>query len=390
LFVIIQESNVHLIDTVTLPPDRDFALVGAVQDQSLKKEPYLEIDTVQLRLRYGLNSPRTVINKNTKTCVIVCRNPYSRPIRLLKSAAIGIATPVDIREQEGVHLMLPEDMAPCPDQHPKGLFNLEHLEKGMQQKVLKMLQAHHFVFSRHKDDIGLTCLTEHKIDLKPEEGPSFDANRSMPLAKHDLIDQEIKSLENKGVVKQIVLPYRAFPTLAQKKDAASGHWVAAARMCVDFRSLNEKTIGHSRLLPKVSEVTDALCGATVFTKLDITSAFSQISMHPDSVEKIAFCNASSRKQFCYANMPYGLKNSSQTFSDLMDHVLTNLSFSIVISYIDALLVYSWAAAMRYPRYPWIPQILEPVCKFVHRPVCMLFYDSKFQRSSSNGSEMTAL
>jgi hypothetical protein len=111
-------------------------------------------------------------------------------------------------------------------------------------------------------------------------------------------------------------------------------------MCVNFRLLNEKTIGHSRLLPKVSEVTDALCRATIFTKLDITSTFSQIPMHPDSVEKNAFCNASSRKQFCYANMPYGLKNSSQTFSDLMDRVLTKLSFSIVISYIDDLLVYS--------------------------------------------------
>jgi hypothetical protein len=51
---------------------------------------------------------------------------------------------------------------------------------------------------------------------------------------------------------------------------------------------------------------------------------------------------------------------------------------------------AWVAAMRYPRYPWIPQILEPVCKFIHRPVCMLFYVLKFQRSSSNGSEMAAL
>jgi hypothetical protein len=124
--------------------------------------------------------------------------------KLLKGVAIGIATAVDIREQQGVHLMLPEDMAPYPDQHPKGLVDLAHLEKGMQQKVLKMLQAHHSVFSRHKDDIGLTSLIENKIDLKLGEGPSFDANRSMPLAKGDLIDQEIRSLENKGVVKQIV------------------------------------------------------------------------------------------------------------------------------------------------------------------------------------------
>jgi hypothetical protein len=48
----------------------------------------------------------------------------------------------------------------------------------------------------------------------------------------------------------------------------------------------------------------------------------------------------------------------------------------------------WAAAMRYPRYPWIPQILEPVRQFVQRPVCILVYVSKFQCSSSNGLEMS--
>jgi hypothetical protein len=35
--------------------------------------------------------------------------------------------------------------------------------------------------------------------------------------------------------------------------------------------------------------------------------------------------------------------------------------------------------MGYPGYPWIPQIIEPVCQFIHRPVCMPFYVSKFQR-----------
>jgi hypothetical protein len=49
--------------------------------------------------------------------------------------------------------------------------------------------------------------------------------------------------------------------------------------------------------------------------------------------------------------------------------------------------HAWAAAMGYPGYSWIPQILEPVPHFVHRLVCMPFYVSKFQRSSSNGLEI---
>jgi hypothetical protein len=36
------------------------------------------------------------------------------------------------------------------------------------------------------------------------------------------------------------------------------------------------------------------------------------------------------------------------------------------------------------------QILEPVRQFIHRPVCIPFYVSKFQRSSSNGLEMAAI
>jgi hypothetical protein len=136
LFVIIQKSNVDLADTVVLLPDRDYALVGEVQDQALKNESYLEIDPVQLRLRYSLSLPRTIINKNTKTCVVVCRNPYSRPIKLLKGASIGIASPVNVSEDNSIHLMLPESKSSCPDNHPEGLVELQQLEGGMKPKVL--------------------------------------------------------------------------------------------------------------------------------------------------------------------------------------------------------------------------------------------------------------
>jgi len=66
---------------VVLPPDKDFALVCAVKDQALNNEAFLEIDPVHLRDRYGIYAPRSIINKNATTCIVVCRNPYAKPVK---------------------------------------------------------------------------------------------------------------------------------------------------------------------------------------------------------------------------------------------------------------------------------------------------------------------
>jgi hypothetical protein len=41
------------------------------------------------------------------------------------------------------------------------------------------------------------------------------------------------------------------------------------RMCVDYHALNEVTIKNKYLLPRIDDLFDQLCGACVFSKIDL-------------------------------------------------------------------------------------------------------------------------
>ena len=55
-----------------------------------------------------------------------------------------------------------------------------------------------------------------------------------------------------------------------------------ARICVDFRPLNESVLREVHPLPTVEETLGQLGGATVFTKQDANSGFWQIPFHETS------------------------------------------------------------------------------------------------------------
>ena len=59
-------------------------------------------------------------------------------------------------------------------------------------------------------------------------------------------------------------------------------------MVLDFRTLNEKTVGDAYLLPNVVDILDQLGGARYFSICDLTSGFNQIKMDPADSHKIAF------------------------------------------------------------------------------------------------------
>jgi hypothetical protein len=52
----------------------------------------------------------------------------------------------------------------------------------------------------------------------------------------------------------------------QKKDGTQ-------RLCIDYHALNEVTLKNKYPLPRINDLFDRLCGACVFSKIDLRSGY---------------------------------------------------------------------------------------------------------------------
>ena len=80
---------------------------------------------------------------------------------------------------------------------------------------------------------------------------------------------------------------------------------------IDFRLLNEKTIGDAYPLPNISDILDHLGTAQYFSIFDSASGFHEIELDPTDRQKTAFSSLNGHYE--YLRIPIGLKNSPATF-----------------------------------------------------------------------------
>jgi hypothetical protein len=85
------------------------------------------------------------------------------------------------------------------------------------------------------------------------------------------LKEHIKELLEKGFVHPSSSMWGAHVIFVPKKDLTQ-------RLCVDYRALNEVTIKDKYLLPRIDDLFDQLCGACVFSKIDLRSGYHQLKI----------------------------------------------------------------------------------------------------------------
>ena len=88
-------------------------------------------------------------------------------------------------------------------------------------------------------------------------------------------------------------------------------------------------------MPNITDLTNNIGNAHIFTKLDLLKGYFQVPVHPDDVPKTAIITPFGSYVFYYST--FGLRNSGATFQRPMDSIFGRTSNCLV--YIDNLLVF---------------------------------------------------
>ena len=187
-----------------------------------------------------------------------------------------------------------------------------------------LLNEYSDVFADNDLDLGEFSAISHSIDTG-EASPVKCGLRRTPIHFVQEEDKLLNEMLTAGVIRPSFSSWAAAPVFVRKRDGRT-------RWCLDYRKLNACTKKDVYPVPMMSECLDALDGNVWFSKLDANSAYWQIPVEEESKEKTAF--RTRQGLFEFNKLPFGLCNAPSTYCRAINIVLTGLTWSKVLAFVD--------------------------------------------------------
>ena len=216
----------------------------------------------------------------------------------------------------------------------ENILRLDHLNCQEKESIIKICKEFNDLFFLEGDSLGATSAIKHNISITKPDPINVKPYR-VPECHKEEIDRQMKDLEQQGIIKKSTSPWNAPLLVVPKKVDASGKkkW----RVVVDYRKLNNVTVGDAFPLPNINEILDQLGNSKYFSTLDLASGFHQVPMDENDSLKTAFSTRFGHYEFC--RMPFGLKGAPATFQRLMNSVLSGLIGIHCFVYLDDVVIY---------------------------------------------------
>ena len=147
---------------------------------------------------------------------------------------------------------------------------------------------------------------------------------------HKEVKRQIKQMLEDDIIQPSTSPWNSPILVIPKKMDASGK--QKFRIVVDFRILNDVTVGDSVPIPMISEILDTLGNSKYLSTIDCANGFLQIPVKQEYRHKTAFSAAYGHYE--YKRMPMGLKGAPSTFQRLMSTVLSGMQGLKCLVYLD--------------------------------------------------------
>ena len=179
------------------------------------------------------------------------------------------------------------------------------------------------------DGLGHVKGIQATVHVADNAVPKFCKARPVPYALREAVDKHLVELEEQGVITPIEYSDWASPIVCLPKKSGN------VRICGDYKvGLNEWVQVDQYPLPKTQDLFATLAGGRRYTKLDLTQAYAQIEIEPESRK---YLTINTQKGLYQMNrLPYGVSSAPAIFQRIMDQVLQGLPGTVC--FLDDILI----------------------------------------------------
>eukprot|EP00768_Dysnectes_brevis_P003397 gnl/Dysnectes_brevis/2435_a2898_1325.p1 GENE.gnl/Dysnectes_brevis/2435_a2898_1325~~gnl/Dysnectes_brevis/2435_a2898_1325.p1 ORF type:complete len:1476 (+),score=163.58 gnl/Dysnectes_brevis/2435_a2898_1325:352-4428(+) len=177
-------------------------------------------------------------------------------------------------------------------------------------------------------------LASFSIILFPETEPVSIPPRRLAPKLREVVRDQVEQLLKLGLIRPSVSNWSSPIVMVRKKN---GSW----RMCVDYRALNQRTVGLKFPLPRIPELIDLLAGKKYFATLDLVSGYHQCAIDAASQPLTAFVTPDGLYE--WTRLPFGLKNAPSHFQKSIQDALSGLLYKACLVFIDDIVIFGETA-----------------------------------------------
>ncbi|UYV75642.1 hypothetical protein LAZ67_13000830, partial [Cordylochernes scorpioides] len=193
-----------------------------------------------------------------------------------------------------------------------------------------LLRQYQHVFSRNKFAVPCLKVPPVRIATNSDKVVTIRPYR-VPICDQREIRSQIRQMLDNDIIEPSYSRFSSPVTLVTKRDKTK-------RFCIDYRKVNEVISSDVHPLPRIEDILDRLARAKYFSTADVSSAYWQVPIHPDSRPLLAFATIDGLYQ--PTRLPFGLKTSPQIYERAINQVLQGHGLDCVAHYFDDFVIYS--------------------------------------------------
>ena len=202
---------------------------------------------------------------------------------------------------------------------------------------------------------------QHEPRVDPSIKPIRQPLRRLPLALRDSVSAELKRMQQDDIIEAAEAPTwlsNVVPVLKPDK---------TLRLCADMTGPNKAIIADPFPLPTMEELSAALTGSTIFSKIDLKAGYHQVLLAPASRDLTAFVTHDG--VFRYKRLTMGMCSAVSAFQKIIQHIIQDIPGSLNL--LDDILVHGRTVAEHDERLRTVLQRLADHDCTVNSTKCVI-------------------